>query len=109
MVRVGVTAEERRAAQEVIVRLTLHLDLTAAGASDDIAHTIDYDAVCAVVAETVGGGPFHLIERIAARVADAVLGGFGVTAVDVRVEKPGALLARGVPYAAVEISRERDG
>jgi dihydroneopterin aldolase len=57
----------------------------------------------------VGRGPFHLIERIAERVATSVLEGFGVRRVDVRVEKPGALRGRGVPYAAVEISREANG
>jgi dihydroneopterin aldolase len=108
-VRVGVTEEERGAPQEVVIGLVLHLDLAAAGASDDLADTVDYDSVCETVAETVATGPFQLIERIAARVSKAVLEDFGVARVDVRVEKPGAIRGRDVAYAAVEISRERDG
>jgi dihydroneopterin aldolase len=109
MVRVGVTEREREEPQEVVVRLVLHLDLAAAGESDDLAHTIDYEAVCATVDDVVGEGSFHLIERIAARVADVVLEDFEVARVDVCVEKPAALQGRGVPYAAVEISRGRNG
>jgi len=106
---VGVTVEEREAAQEIVVGLVLRLDLAPAGVSDDLHDTIDYDAVCEVAKETVEGDAFHLIERIAARVASAVLAAFDVKQVDVRVEKPGALRGRGVSYAAVEISRERNG
>lgn len=108
-VRVGVSEEERESPQEILIGLVLHVDLSVAGASDDLADTIDYDAVSETVSETVAAGPFRLIERIAERVSGAVLDGFDVARVDVRVEKPGALRSRGVAYAAVEISRERDG
>lgn len=109
MVHVGITEPERRAPQGVVVHLALHLDLAAAGESDDLRDTIDYEAVCAAVADIAAEGPFHLIERIAARVATVVLDDFEVARVDVRVEKPAALQGRGVPYAAVEISRGRNG
>lgn len=108
-VRVGVTEEEREAPQQVVIGLVLHVDLAEAGASDDLGDTVDYDAVCETVAETVAACAFQLIERVAARVSKAVLDGFDVARVDVRVEKPGALRGRDVAYAAVEISRGRDG
>lgn len=109
LAHLGVTEEERAAAQEIFVELVLHLDLAAAGASDDLGDSVDYDAVCRTVGEGVGGGRFHLIEAVAEHVAAAVLAGFDVARVDVRVEKPAALRARGIPFAAVEISRERRG
>jgi dihydroneopterin aldolase len=105
---VGVTDEERSSEQDVVVSLTLHLDLAAAGTSDALEDTVDYDAVCEVVARTVEQRPFHLIEAMASGVADAVLGSFAVGVVEVRVEKPGALRARRVPFAAVEMRRGRD-
>jgi dihydroneopterin aldolase len=106
--RVGVTAEERSAEQDVVVDLVLHRDLAAAGTCDDLQHTVDYEAVCDAVADLVRTRPFHLIEAIAEAVAKAVLEGFDVEEVEVRVKKPGALRDRGMPYAAVEIRRRRD-
>ncbi|MDH3206968.1 MAG: dihydroneopterin aldolase [Gemmatimonadota bacterium] len=107
--RVGVTAEERKAPQDIVVGLVLYLDLRRAGTTDDLANTIDYDAACATATRVVGSRPYHLIEAIAEEVAGIVLDEYDVAAVDVRVEKPGALRARGVPFAAVEIHRTRDG
>jgi FolB domain-containing protein len=106
--RVGVTDEERREPQELRVALVLHLDLAPAGTSDDLTHTVDYDAVCGTVARTVASRPFRLIEAVAEAVARAVLGAYAVDEVEVRVEKPGALRGMGVAYAAVGIRRRRD-
>lgn len=103
---VGVPAEERATKQEVLVSLTLHLDLAPAGSSDSLSDTVDYDAVCAAVTDVVRARPYRLIEAVAESVASAVLRGFEVARVDVRVEKPGALRGRGAHFAAVEITRE---
>lgn len=107
--RVGVTEDERRSSQELVVDLALHLDLAPAGASDDFSRTVDYDAVCGTVQQVVESRPFRLIEAVAEEVARRVLEDFDVAEVEVRVQKPGALRARGVPFAAVEIRRSRDG
>lgn len=105
--RVGVGEEERRAPQDVEIGVVLYLDLARAGASDALTDTVDYDAVCARVTDVVASRDYHLIEALAEDVAGAVLAGFEVAEVEVRVEKPGALRARGVPFAAVEIRRRR--
>lgn len=106
--RVGVTEEERATAQDLFVDVSLRLDLDVAGRTDDLGDTVDYDAVCGAVEEVVHARAFHLIEALAQAVADTVLGRFTVWEVDVRVEKPGALGHRGVPFASVEIRRRRD-
>lgn len=106
---VGVTAEERRTQQEIVVDLVLRLDVATAGITDDIARTVDYEAVCAEVTKLVEARPFHLIEAIAESIAATILESFDVAEVQVGVKKPGALSERGVPYAAVEIRRGRDG
>jgi len=105
--QVGTTEEERASPQEIRVFLSLYLDLETAGRSDALEDTVDYDAVCATVAEIVASRPFHLIESLAREVAAAVLASFDLEEVEVRVEKPDALKARGVPFAAVEIRRSR--
>lgn len=86
--RVGVLDHERAAGQPLEVDLDLSVDLTAAGGSDDLADTVDYGAVCTVVAATVGAGHVALLEHLASRVADAVLAQDDrVAAVEVAVRK----------------------
>jgi 7,8-dihydroneopterin aldolase/epimerase/oxygenase len=70
---VGVLPEERDRAQPLEIDLFLSVDLTAAGLSDALGDTVDYGAVCdTVVAEAVAAQPL-LLERLATRLADAVL------------------------------------
>jgi dihydroneopterin aldolase len=105
--RVGVTEQERGREQEVRVDVELRLELTRAGREDALEHTVDYESVCDVVASTVQSRPYHVIEAVAEACAAALLAAFSVDEVRVRVRKPGALRARGVPYAAVEVVRRR--
>ncbi len=105
---VGVPDEERAFPQQVAVSLELFLDLSPAGRADDFERTADYDAVCSTVVATARARPRKLIEALAEDVAAAVLDGYDVSRVRVRVEKPNALRRRGVPYAAVEIERARE-
>ena len=107
--RVGVGEEERARPQGVLLALELHLDLSRAGASDDLADTVDYEAVCELAQQVVRSKTFLLIEAMAQAVATALLERFTVTEVRVRVRKPRALVRWGVPYAEVEVRRRRDG
>ena len=78
--RIGVLDHERAADQPLELDVDLLVDVAAAGASDDLADTVDYGAVCDTVAATVAEGHVALLEHLAARVADAVL------AQDARIE-----------------------
>ena len=69
----GVLPSERDAPQPLEVDLDLEVDLGAAGASDDLADTVDYGRVCDVVAGVVGAGRPQLLEHLATRIAGAVL------------------------------------
>lgn len=102
---VGVPSEERDAAQDVLIDLELELDLSRAGKADDISLTVDYDAVCETVAQTVTRRPRKLIETIAEEVAQVLLAHYPVRVVKVKVRKPSALVRRGIPHAAVVIER----
>ena len=68
----GVFEHERRDGQEFVVDVDVSLDLARAGASDDLADTLDYGALAAGVVERIEGEPFDLIERLAAVIADDV-------------------------------------
>ncbi len=69
----GALPEERVRAQPLEVDLDAEVDLRPAGESDDLADTVDYGALCDVVATIVGGGRPQLLEHLAAAVAEAVL------------------------------------
>lgn len=85
---VGVLPEERDRAQPLRVDLSLEVDLTAAGISDDLADTVDYSAVCDRVADVAATSRPELLEKLAAEMADAVLDcDPRVSAVRIRIEK----------------------
>jgi dihydroneopterin aldolase len=102
---VGVPKEERDVAQDVLIDVELHLDLSRAGRADDVALTVDYADVCETVATTVERRPRKLIETIAEDVAEVLLANYPVQSVKVQVRKPNALANRGIPYAAVVVER----
>ena len=68
----GALPEEQDRAQPFEVDLDVEADLSVAGASDDLADTVDYGALAAVVAAVVGGERFRLLERLAERMAAQV-------------------------------------
>ena len=103
---VGVHEWERRERQEVTVHLEADVDLDAAARTDDLADTVDYGRLIRGVHRHVEGSRFRLLEGLAGSIANQVLEHFPrVTAVTVRVDKPGASnLARNV---AVQLRRAR--
>ena len=105
---IGTHAHERRAPQELLIDLDLETDCTRAGSSDDLADTVDYEALTARIRETAEAGKFHLIEAVAAAVAKVTLSSCPeVKALAVRVTKMGAV--PGAAAVGVEIRRARRG
>ncbi len=88
---IGVNDWEREVHQTVSLDLEMATDIHAAADSDDIADTIDYKAVAKRLIDFVEGTEFQLVESLAERVTDIVLGEFGVRWVRLRVSKPGAV------------------
>ncbi len=104
--RVGVTREERRLPQEIVVTVTLHADLARSCRSDSLRDTVDYKAVKKAILAECESKSFKLIERMAQRIADLALSEPRVKRVDVVVQKPGAL--RFAECSEVEIVRIRN-
>ena len=98
----GALPEERERAQPLEIDLDVEADLAAAGWSDDLNDTIDYGALCDVVAAVVEEGEPQLLEHLAAKIAGAVIGvDARILAVTVAVRKlrppvPHALATSGV-------------
>jgi dihydroneopterin aldolase len=99
----GVNEDERRDGQRFLY--DVRLDVGDAGASDRIEEAVDYREVAACVREVSEARAYHLLEALAAAVADALLERFPVAAVRVRVRKPDVRLP--VEHAAVSVERSR--
>ncbi|GAA3635561.1 dihydroneopterin aldolase [Microbacterium awajiense] len=105
--RHGVLGHERRDGQHFIVDLSMTVDASAAGRSDDVGDTVHYGEVAERVAQLVGGEPVNLIETLAVRIAEAVLAGWPVRAVTVTVHKPEAPIEVPFDDVAVTVTRGR--
>jgi dihydroneopterin aldolase/2-amino-4-hydroxy-6-hydroxymethyldihydropteridine diphosphokinase len=103
----GVFEHERRDGQDFTVDAVLHVDMTKAASTDDLAATVDYGALAIRIADIVRGEPVDLIETLAVRIAAGCLESSGVHAVDVLVHKPHAPITEPFTDVVVAIRRER--
>ncbi len=102
---IGVREDERRNKQDVLINLSLAVDLRKAGRSDMLEDSVDYRSLNKKILTMAENSQFHLVEALAQAVADICLEHPAVSEARVRVEKPGALrFARSV---GVEITRQR--
>jgi dihydroneopterin aldolase/D-erythro-7,8-dihydroneopterin triphosphate epimerase len=103
---IGINPDERTNRQDVVVNVTLGVDLRPAARSDDIADAVNYRTLAkAIVAHVEQGSPM-LVERLAEEIARICLETDGrVAEVEVAVEKPGAL--RFAESVGVRIQRRR--
>ncbi len=105
---IGVNDWERQVLQKVRIDLEMEADCRTAGASDSLAAALDYRAVAKHVQSLVEGSTYRLVEALAERLAAEILAHFpAVSAVTVRVAKPGAV--RFAEAVGVEIRRSREG
>lgn len=103
----GALDEEVVRPQPFEVDLSIFADLGRACQSDDLADTIDYSELCEAVRSVIEGPHVCLLERLAQKVADQVLGVVGDRAgrVVVTVRKLRAPLAVQLASVAVRIER----
>jgi len=103
----GINPEERKNRQDILVNVVMYADTRLAAASDAMTDSVNYKTVAkAMIAHIEAGAPM-LVERLVAELARIALEtDERVQAVEVTVEKPGALrFARSV---GVTIFRTRD-
>ena len=100
----GVLEEEREAGQRFLYDVSLDV-ADAATRSDRLEDAVDYRDVAAVVRRVSDGHDYHLLEALAAAVADELLANFPITRVRVRVRKPDVRLDAPVEWSAVTVER----
>lgn len=104
----GVKETEKEKGQPFELDVTLEADLHKPGATDDLNDTVNYSKVAKRIIAVMLSEKNDLIERAAARVAEAVLREFPVEAVTVLLKKPRAPIAADFDTVAVEITRRRE-
>ena len=101
----GVFEEERRTGQVFIIDVTVFLPLADAATGDDLARTIHYGELAEAIVAAVETDPVDLIETVAERVAQIVLGYELAVFTKVTVHKPSAPIA--VPFDDVSVTINR--
>ncbi|HEX4906178.1 MAG TPA: dihydroneopterin aldolase [Acidimicrobiales bacterium] len=104
----GVLPHERTTPQPLEIDVDLTADLSTAGASDDLADTIDYGAVTAEVERVATTLQPQLLEHLAASIADAVVALDGrIEGVEVAVRKLEPPVPERLATSGVRITRSR--
>lgn len=103
----GALPEERERAQPLEIDVDVVADLSAAGASDVLADTLDYGAITATIERVVLEGRPQLLEHLTQNIADAVLEDTRVLSVTVTVRKLRPPVPQALATSGVRITRER--
>ena len=99
----GVMPQERRVGADFLVNLRVGYPLEKAMQTDEVGDTLNYAALYAVVkAEMMQ--PSNLLEHVAGRIADAIVGHFPqVTSIDLELTKQNPPMGADCDGASVEI------
>jgi 7,8-dihydroneopterin aldolase/epimerase/oxygenase len=101
---VGITPEERKIPQECHADLLIYGNFVAASLTDSLDKSIDYSEVLRTVQRTAEAQEYNLVETLAFRIVRAVLDGFPVNRVCVKIRKRPASLIEEIDF--VEITTE---
>ena len=104
---IGVYEHERDIKQKVVLDIEMTIPESDAANSDDLRHTVDYDAVSKLVTSYVIDTQYQLIESLAEQVASLVLGAFATDSLKLKLSKPGAV--KNAKSVGLIIQRSVDG
>jgi len=97
--------EEQIVGNHFLVDVTIDTDTSAAGESDDLKDTVNYQEAYLVVKREMEIKS-HLLEHIAKRILDALYSDFkGIEKITVRVSKMNPVMGGRIGRVSVEISR----
>ena len=102
---IGIYDWERKIKQPIALDIEMDFDNRVPAASDDIADTLDYKAVSKRLIEFVSQSSYGLVETLAERCCEIILGEFNVGRVRLKLSKLGAV--RGARAVGVILERSR--
>lgn len=105
----GLNPEEQEDGQIFEIDIKANVDLQKSGQTDDIEDTVSYSKIIKTVKKVVLSENNDLIERVAQRIAEALLNEYKlIQEVKIKVKKPDAPIDADFDYTAIEIIRRRD-
>jgi 7,8-dihydroneopterin aldolase/epimerase/oxygenase len=104
----GVTEEERKVGQRLVIDLRFDVGDVDATVTDRIEDTVDYGAVCETVSLVAQQRSFRTLERLCAAIADRLLADYDAESVWVKASKPEPPLPLPVEEVSVEIWRQAE-
>lgn len=106
----GVFSEEERLGQRFTLDIMLATDLRASATSDELADTVDYGKVVAVVTQAFTARRYNLLEAAARAVALAVLEACPpVGRVEITLRKPAPPIPATLAAVGVRLDVRREG
>jgi len=88
---IGIYDWEREIRQTLVIDLEMATDIRKAAETDDIGHTLDYQAVSRRVMSFVEESSFQLVETLAEKITEILIQEFGVPWVRLTLNKRGAI------------------
>lgn len=102
----GVFPEENKLGQRFRLTVSLAVDLSKAGETDELEYTVHYGEVYEVCRAVVEGPPKKLVEAVAEEVASRILSQFSlVKGIRVQMIKPDPPIPGHYRSVAIELSR----
>lgn len=101
----GVYAHEMGKKRPLVIDIEVNVGSDVRSTSDDLAQTVDYDALAQHIHDVAADAHLHLIETFAEQVCAKVLMDSRIDSVKMRIEKPGSV--PGAACSGVEIERGR--
>ena len=102
---IGINDWEREKAQDILINIQISAELSKAGKSDRIEHSVNYRTISKKVIAHVEKAERFTVEALAGDIADLCLADERAQNVRVSVEKPGAI--RFAESVGVEIERSK--
>lgn len=104
----GILEQEQLVAQEFAVDVVIKMDLSESAKNDDLTKTVNYEEVAVLIHRNVTETSFHLIETLAAKIANEIMGNWSaIEELNVTVHKPTAPISVPFGDVAVTIQRKR--
>jgi dihydroneopterin aldolase len=103
----GVTADERRLAQTLLLDLRLTPLVVTEYAADDLGGTIDYGGVARLAVATAAERPYKLLERLATEIADRLWAAHELAELRVSVRKQAPPVGSTAATAGAELTYRR--
>jgi len=88
---IGVFDWERKIKQKLIFNIEMATDIRPAAQSDNLNHTLDYNAISEQVKSLAEASSYQLIEALAEAVAAFIMQDFSVRWISIELDKPGAI------------------